>query len=169
MAAEVFAVFDAARMGDALATARQLHAGHSSLYSGPRAALLAEVAPHLFAFPVASALSHWYFAEGWGHAWGIFCHSAVPGPEVGQHLRRLLTVGLENAKSFYLRFYDPRVLRRLLPTCDADQLATFFGPIDYFWTEDEDPEFGLYFWLDPASGELVTYRVGRPEIVQSFC
>ena len=35
------------------------------------------------------------------------------------------------------RFYDPRVLRKFLPTCNADELQTFFGKVETFFAEDE--------------------------------
>ena len=168
MPAQVFAILDAARMGEALATALALAPTCDSLYRGPRAPLLAPVAPHLAEFPVGSVLSEWFFAAGWGQAWGVFCYSEAPYPALHQHLRRFLTVGLEDGRPFYLRYYDPRVLRRLLPTCSPAQLETFFGPIDYFWLEDEDPDFGLYYWLDAPHGHLLTHRVSRAELHTAF-
>ncbi len=36
------------------------------------------------------------------------------------------------------RFYDPRVLRAYLPTCTAEEIAQFFGPISHFAAESAD-------------------------------
>ena len=164
----IFALFDAARMGPAMAQAQLLSpgAGHASLYKGRSETLLAAFAPYLFAFASESALSRWFFAQGWGQAWGVFCASAAPAADLVRHLRRFLKVGLEEGPPFYFRFYDPRVLRVFLPTCDAAQLRLFFGPIDYFWVEDEDPAYGLYFLLD--GGSLLSYRVSRAELQATF-
>lgn len=71
------------------------------------------------------------------------------------------------ADPIYFRFYDPRVLRRFLPVCTPDQLYAFFGPIDYFLFEDEDPAYGVYYWHD--NGILATYRVSRQEVEDTFC
>jgi hypothetical protein len=46
------------------------------------------------------------------------------------------------------RYYDPRVLRVYLPTCNAEELATVFGPIETFWTEGSDPATLLEFHRD---------------------
>jgi hypothetical protein len=35
------------------------------------------------------------------------------------------------------RYYDPRVLRRFLPTCNGGQLKALFGKIDSFFVESE--------------------------------
>ncbi len=56
----------------------------------------------------------------------------------------------------YFRFYDPRVLRIFLPTCDRSQILEFFGPVKIFICEDEDPEHILLF--SHQNGELVTDR-----------
>ena len=62
----------------------------------------------------------------------------------------------------YFRFYDPRVLRIFLPTCDAAQLKEFFGPVAHFICEDEDPAFGLVFSLE--QGKLKTEKVPVKEL-----
>lgn len=155
-------------MGQWMGQANALHAGGASLYKGQGAEVLASFAPHLFPFDCEAALSSWFFRHGWGKAWGIFCCSSAAASDLLRHFRRFLKVGLEGGKPFYFRFYDPRVLRVFLPTCDAAQLQLFFGPIDYFWAEDEDPAYGLYFWLDDLSGALVTHRVSRVELATAF-
>ena len=162
----IFAVFDAARMGQAMEQAQLLSPDYTSLYKGHSGAVLAPFAPYLFPFASETALSRWFFSHGWGQAWGIFCYSTATAHEVARHLRRFLKVGLEAGKPFYFRFYDPRVLRAFLPSCDAPQLRLFFGPIDYFWVEDEDPAHGLYFCL--RGDTLLTQRVSRTELEATF-
>ncbi len=163
-----FAILDAARMGgNALAEARRLEPEHASLYKGRSEEVLVDFAPYLFRLDAAATFSQWLLAEGWGQAWGIFCCTTAPLADVHRHLRRFLLVGLEGDKPIYFRFYDPRVLRAFLPTCDARQLHSFFGPIDYFWLEDEDPAYGTYFLLGDL-GELLTHRVPRQELATIF-
>ena len=162
----LFTILDAARLGNTLEDARELNPDHLSLYSGRSAQLLADYAPYLFSFDPASSFSNWFFASGWGNSWGIFGCSTTTNQVLHHHFRRFLTVELEGSKPIYFRFYDPRVLRRFLPTCTLRQLTEFFGPVDYFWVEDEDPAYGLYFWID--EGELVTYRVSRDNMAQTF-
>jgi len=49
------------------------------------------------------------------------------------------------------RYYDPRVLRIYLPTCNAGELSTIFGPITGYIVEDADPWTLLRFSLDSGS------------------
>jgi hypothetical protein len=72
-------------------------------------------------------------------------------------------VQTEDKEELYFRFYDPRVLRIFLPTCDEDQLNEFFGPVDYFVCEDEDPAFALAFTL--KDGELKTERMPKEDLI----
>jgi hypothetical protein len=55
-------------------------------------------------------------------------------------LRRFLIVKTENGQRLLFRFYDLRVLRTFLPTCDSGQRKEFFGPIQSFVAESEDAD-----------------------------
>ena len=68
---------------------------------------------------------------------------------VRRHFRRFLLVQTPEKKTVYFRYYDPRVLRIFLPTCDAEQLLEFFGPIESFVMEDEEGSM-IRFSLDGA-------------------
>ena len=161
-------MLDAARLGgNRLAVAQQLNGHFVSLYKGRSEERLADYAPYLFVLEASTVFGEWLLTQGWGQAWGIFCCTAAPVVELHQHLRRFLLVGLEGEKPIYFRFYDPRVLRAFLPTCDAEQLRRFFGPIEYFWLEDEDPAYGSYYLLG-HEGKLLVHRVPHAELLDTF-
>lgn len=141
-------VLDAARMGPALATAQELTDKYSSLYKGRSEEHLAAVAPYLFSATDQPTFTNWLVEQGWGQSWGVYLESAALPTEVYRHLRKFLLVRTETGQELYFRFYDPRVLRQFLPTCNTQQLADFFGPVRYFLLEDEDPVFALYYWLE---------------------
>jgi hypothetical protein len=71
----------------------------------------------------------------------------------------------EDDQQLYFRFYDPRVLRIFLPTCDENQLREFFGPIEQFICEDEDPEFALVFSFE--KNNLKTQRITRESLFET--
>ena len=61
------------------------------------------------------------------------------------------------------RYYDPRVLRAYLPTCNSEELRTVFGPIECFRTEDQnDAEHMLEFRFE--SGKLVKKKLSLTDL-----
>lgn len=151
-------ILDGARMGEALAEAQTRGKNIESLYRGEDLGMLAQVSPHLSPFNLGAPFGQWILKTGWGASWGVLFKSAWPPAELYKHLRKFLTVKTESGRSLYFRFYDPRVLRIFLPTCDAAQIREFFGgAIDYFVVEDEDPVFALRF--THQNGVLHTERI----------
>ncbi len=114
-----------------------------SLYKGSAEEDLSSVAPYLF--ELNKEVLDFYMLYGKGNAWGVMVRSALSFEQLKKHFRRFLMVKDEAGKQMYFRFYDPRVLRIFLLTCSQEQLVTFFGAIDCFLIEDEDPEFVLMF------------------------
>jgi hypothetical protein len=113
---------------------------------------MAEVAPYLVHLEASSEFTTWVLTQGWGEHWGIFAIASADLFEMRQHFRRFLTVYDANGKPLLFRYYDPRVLRVYLPTCNAEELATVFGPVLSFICEDESPNSALRF--RSASGAL---------------
>jgi hypothetical protein len=95
----------------------------------------------------------WVLSEGWGKHWGIFAIAEAGLRDMRQHFRRFLTVHDESGKPLLFRYYDPRVLRVYLPTCNAAELAEIFGPVVCYVAEGEEPDTALKFEL--RAGELV--------------
>jgi hypothetical protein len=142
----LFAVLDAARAPEVLALLVQHgEATSQSLYEGIEGEALAAVAPHLVELPAPSPLLETLATRGWGQSWGIYLTCDRPFAEVRKHLRRFLMAELEGGKRVYFRYYDPRVLRVYLPTCNAQESQQFFGPIRGFLLEGETAHALLKF------------------------
>jgi hypothetical protein len=154
---ELYLLLDAAKMDGLIHTARELNKNCECLYKGGSEEELADYAPYIFSFEQDTEFAVWIHHNGFGNSWGIFVNSEESMEVIYKHFRKFLMVKTEEGKQLYFRFYDPRVLRIFLPTCDAQQLAEFFGPIHYFFMEDEDPNFALKFSL--KNGELQTERI----------
>jgi hypothetical protein len=152
-------LLDACILSENLDTAKAKCLLYRSLYKGSIGEALADLAPYLFDFSDAPDFRKWYMENGWGNAWGIMMQSTLPFEETYRHFRKFLLVKTEEGEELYFRFYDPRVLRVFLPTCDAAQLKDFFGPVDYFICEDEDAAFGLVFSFE--HGLLKTTKVPK--------
>ena len=142
-----FILLDAARMNEAMDEAKKLNPSHKSLYISAGNELLQSVAPYLFQFENQGEFNNYFIEKGWGDSWGVLVSTRVSFDEVYKHFRRFLMVKTEDGVELFFRFYDPRVLRIFLPTCDTNQLKEFFGPIQSFLLEVEDLRFGIKFWL----------------------
>lgn len=161
-----FIILDAARMNEAMMEAKKLNPFYKSLFGKEEGVdLLNSVAPHLFRFENKGEFNNYFIEEGWGDNWGILVSTRASFEELYQHFKRFLMVKTEDGLELFFRFYDPRVLRIFLPTCDSKQLKEFFGPIESFLLEDEDLRFGIKFWLQ--DGALESKRIHFREISSS--
>ena len=155
--ANVFAVLDGASVPDLLdklyGTQRP---EFECLYAGEIKPDLAEVAPYLVRLESKSEFTEWVIKEGWGKHWGVFVVAPADFLAMRHHLRRFLLVHGSDGKSFYFRYYDPRVLRTYQPSCNSGELTEFFGPVKTWVLEGEDPAALLRF--DFADGKLVTHK-----------
>jgi len=143
-----YLILDAARMGTYLEEVKKLCSQIDSLYVTKKEEdMLQSVAPYLCNFSNSPKLQEFYYSNGWGDSWGIIIGSDYSFQDVYKHFRKFLMVKTEEGEELYFRFYDPRVLRIFLPTCDAAQLKELFAPIDYFLMEDEDKIFSVKFSL----------------------
>ncbi|CAN5586382.1 hypothetical protein BH23BAC1_BH23BAC1_25340 [soil metagenome] len=149
-------LLDSARMLEQMETAKTLNPQGLSLYRGRSEENLAMVAPYIFTYKDGEEFSFW-LAKGWGNSWGIYLYSEASFDELHHHFRKFLLVKTEEGQELYFRFYDPRVLRVFLPTCDEEQLREFFGPVNYFMMEDEDPSQAIVFYR--KEGKLGSYTL----------
>jgi Domain of unknown function (DUF4123)/FHA domain len=135
----LYAVLDAARDPQILELLRESYAEYESLYEGKSAEDLVDYAPYLTRPALDPALLDLLVTEGWGKSWGVYFSCPQPVREVRKHLRQFLMVQIQD-RAVYFRFYDPRVLRIFLPTCASKEASEFFGPIEAYFAEGEDPE-----------------------------
>lgn len=130
------------------------------LYRGEITPDIAEVAPYVVRLEEASEFTAWVLSEGWGKHWGVFAVAQADLRAMRRHLRRFLMVHDPDGKPLYFRYYDPRVLRTYLPTCNAGELAEFFGPVARYVAEDEQP--GRLVQFRSEAGALVEDRKQLP-------
>ncbi len=147
----VYAILDGASIPELLPHLYEQQPEHVCLYRGELEPDTAEVAPYLALLHPDEEFTVWLLEYGWGQHWGIFAASHADLREMRRHLRSLLTVSDPEGKPVLFRYYDPRVLRMYLPTCNAGELATVFGPIRSFTLEAEDPRVALHFRLEAGS------------------
>src|SRR5262245_35350273 len=141
----VYAVLDGASIPDLLDQLYEQQPEHACLYRGELEPDMAEVAPYLVRLEPDSDFTDWLIEKGWGQHWGIFALSGESLRAMRNHFRTFLIVYTPENKPVYFRYYDPRVMRIYLPTCDATELAKVFGPVEEFLLESEDAKTALRF------------------------
>lgn len=150
--AAAYAVIDGASAAGLLDRLYGLQPEFACLYRGELAPDMAEVAPYLVRLEPDTEFADWVVSEGWGKHWGVFALAHASLREMRRHFRSFLTVYDPEGKPLLFRYYDPRVLRVYLPTCDARELETVFGPVVAYLLEGEDSGELLRFEL--SSGAL---------------
>jgi len=149
--ANVFAVLDGASTPGLLKKLDQAKPEFICLLRGDLTPDMAEVAPYLVRLEEDSELIRWILENGWGKHWGIFASGYGDIREMRGHFRSFITVYDESGKPLKFRYYDPRVLRLYLPTCNSGELETVFGPVVAYYLEDEDENTLLRFELNNDS------------------
>lgn len=109
------------------------------LFRGELEPDMAECAPYLVRLEQGTPFAQWVIDHCLGNHWGIFALSKAGFPELLRHFRKHnMVYDGDSNRPGYFRYYDPRVLRAFLPTCDAEKLADLFGPVEAFFAEAED-------------------------------
>ncbi|MEZ5083029.1 MAG: DUF4123 domain-containing protein [Bacteroidales bacterium] len=86
-----------------------------------------------------SPLFTWMTSEAWGENCCIFFTSKSNFEDLFTHFQQFNRVYLEDEKVVLFRYYDPRVLRTYLPSCSLNEIDLFFGDVQAFYAESEDP------------------------------
>jgi hypothetical protein len=130
----------------------QLHraSGATSLYDGTPLENYILVAPYLIELDERSLIL--LLENVWSEPWGILLYSSASVAALAAHFRRLIRVRSIDNSEWLFRFYDPRVLRRYLPTCTAAECQVMFGDVGAFGMIDEE---GSVSWLRRASSSAV--------------
>ena len=165
----LYAILDAARAMEIAYRLQNSLVEHESLYRGRKEETLWHVAPYLVRCEREDEFFQWVVTQGWGDSWGIFLTSSANLEELRKHFRQFLMVTLEDdeegEKEVYFRFYDPRVLRIHLPTCTAEEIEQFFGPVTSFSMEHEEAVQLIRYAPKDSGLTIETILVDEKEIV----
>lgn len=145
--ANVWAVVDAARDRRVYQSLVNSFLNYSCLYSGRLPEEIERVAPYLVQLDPEDKFTDFLTSE-WGGSLGVFIRCDTSMKELRRHLRRFLIVRDTGGRRLLFRYYDPRVLRVYLPTCDSMEMKTVFGPIEAYWTESADASRLIEFQFD---------------------
>jgi hypothetical protein len=131
---------------------------HECLFAGELEPDMAQVAPYLVALEPGSPFADALLGKGWLPNLGILLISRDELPKVWRQLRQHVMVYGPDLEPLYFRFYDPRVLRMFLPSCEGKSLAEFFGLVDFYFSE-ADATGPAHAW-SLGDGKLVREDIG---------
>ena len=137
---KLYMLLDAARDPKIYPAVKQFgRKSYRSLFPVKAVQDLATVAPYLLQLDRRTKATKALLEDAWGRSWGVFLESSDTLEAIQQHFQGLLLVKDETGRPLHFRYYDPRVLRIFLPTCnDAELQAVLGSSIVRFWVESED-------------------------------
>jgi len=131
----LYAVIDTARDRRTFSLLEKADCAYQGVYPEGFYLAMDHRGPHLVALRPESSFLGELIAFGWGKSWGIYLTGPSDIAVVRRHLRRLISVKLEDGRQALFRFYDPCVLRDYLPSCSGEELESFFGPCSAVYLE----------------------------------
>jgi hypothetical protein len=148
----VYALIDGAKCLELMPTFETMMPPHECLFLGELDPEMEMVAPYLVELREDEKFFDWLFDKGWGQSWCVYLTSESQMLDLRSHFRRLTIVEMPDGQFVYFRFYDPRVLRSFLPTCDGDQSGQMFGKVveTYFTEGDGGVDLVSFSKMTPA-------------------
>ncbi len=136
----LFAVLDGIMVPDLPNRLYNAEVQNYCLLTGDLTPDLVYAAPYLVYLSQDSKFSDWVLAEALGKHWGIFAQTPHSIIEMRRHFQGLMNCYDERGNPIKFRYYDPRVLRKFLPTCNGGELKTLFGKTEALFAESESGE-----------------------------
>ena len=103
--------------------------------------------PFLVLVPPQSQLLDVLIKDGWNHNWGCYFAASIGFENALWHWRSFVTLHNANGQAVTFRFWDPRVMRAIVPAMTPEESAGFFGLISRFNVEGDNPELAVEFSL----------------------
>lgn len=155
-----YAVLDGAGIPNLLDQLDEMAPPHFCLYRGALPPDVAACAPYLVELVAGSPFRQWVFDAVWGNNCGIFAVAGAGLIEMRKHFRKFLMVKDPDGRSVYFRYYDPRVLRVYLPTCNEEEANYIYGPIQNYFMEDDTGDGLLRIRCGDSGTQVQTIPLG---------
>ncbi len=111
----------------------------------------------LVALPAGSRLAHVLIKDGWGRGWGFYGASHAGPEDVAAHFAGFVKMHTLSGGALTLSFWDPRLLRVLVPAMPQEEADRFLGPCDRILVEMEKPEMALELSRTPQGPRQQTF------------
>ena len=152
-----YCVLEGASVPDLPAKLYEFDPPHFPLIGGELTPDMVHVVPYVALLVPTESFTTWVLENFFGKNWGIFVHTRYSIYEMRRHFRSLIQVTDEEGRPMLFRFYDPRVIRDFLPTCDEEQIEAFFGNVDSYFSEAAEGDVLIEFGR--SGGELTKKEI----------
>jgi len=160
---ELFAVIDAAR-DEALYNLIHDEPTPDCLFRTEVRSPVGRNSPYLLEVDPASPLMKAWSARGRGQNWGLFVRSPLPRERLLQRLRTFNMAQLPDGRTVLFRWWDPRVFRVYLPTCEGQELSPWFNGVEEYLCENEEGDGVQSYRWNAAAWALQTRPATFPAI-----
>jgi len=127
------------------------------LDAGGEAHLTLGESAFLVALPAGSRLGHVLIKDGWGRGWGFYATSTNSMEQVHSHFAGFVNMRSSTGAAITLRFWDPRVLRAMIPVMPPGEAEAFLGPCGRILVEAEKSEMALELCRTPRGPRQHTF------------
>jgi Domain of unknown function (DUF4123) len=152
-----FVILDGAHFKSKMDQAILLNENHHNLYTGISPAHLEPLGPFIFEFPHNQEFYEWYMENVQANSRGLIVESIHTFNEVKSHFKTLIKVRTESGHNLFFRFYDSRVIRSFLPTCQEAELIDFFGPVQSIFAQSVEADILLNYRIQ--NKKLITEKI----------
>lgn len=137
----VYAILDGARDRRIEPLINNSQLEQACLYEGKLTYELKRSAPHIIKLEKDNAITRKIIKLGWGNSWGIFAttYNTSNLSAIKLNCKKIAFVHDENNRKLLFRYYDPRISRVYLPTCNESEANQVFGSVIEYIVENENP------------------------------
>jgi hypothetical protein len=161
-------VADGAIMNDEIERFSDFGIAPITLYVGMEEEAIADVGPFLIDIYKNIDAQNWIIDNTDTSISGIFLKTNAEYDDILDHLQSLILVEDEEGNEMYFRFYDPRVLIKFLPTCNASQLKQFFGPVSEFYVFEDGSKGAIKYLLLNGKLMIVNEEVENDIVIENL-
>jgi len=162
----VYIILDGARNRKIFPMLNDSGAHFWCLLNGKLSYELAQSAPYMLRLNKNADFTREIIQQAWGNSWGIFAITYKPITlfKVRYHCKNNLSVQDEQTGcKLFFRFYDPRVMRVYLPTCNELDAEKIFGPVSEFMMEGKKPDQIMRF----ISTKQGVVNINNPKLTET--
>ncbi len=145
----VYVILDGARNKKIFPLLNESGARFSCLYEDKLDYAMTQAAPYLVRLEKDADFTRELIQQAWGNSWGIFAIADKPTStliRVRRNCRKIAFVrDIAKKRKLVFRYYDPRVMRVYLPTCNTSEADKVFGPVSEFVMEGKTADQMLRF------------------------